>query len=78
MGQPGRGMTALKKGTKQLTPRELEVLRLVASGSGNKWIASELRRSIKTVDHHRENIMKKLGIHEVAGLTRHAFSIGLL
>jgi DNA-binding NarL/FixJ family response regulator len=78
MGPPRRAMTALKKGGKQLTPRELEVLRLVASGSGNKWIASELHRSIKTVDHHRENIMKKLGIHEVAGLTRHALSIGLL
>jgi DNA-binding NarL/FixJ family response regulator len=78
MREPRRAATALKRGAKQLTPRELEVLRLVASGSGNKWIASELRRSIKTVDHHRENIMKKLGIHEVAGLTRHALSIGLL
>jgi DNA-binding NarL/FixJ family response regulator len=54
------------------------VLKLVAQGSGNKWIASELRRSIKTIDHHRENIMKKLGIHEVAGLTLHALAIGLL
>ncbi len=68
----------LGKAAKQLTPRELEVLKLVAQGSGNKWIASELGRSIKTVDHHRENIMKKLGIHEVASLTRLAFSIGLL
>jgi DNA-binding NarL/FixJ family response regulator len=68
----------LEKGARQLTPRELEILKLVAQGSGNKWIASELHRSIKTVDHHRENIMKKLGIHEVAGLTRYAFSLGLL
>jgi len=68
----------LGKGAKQLTPRELEVLRLVAQGSGNKWIASELHRSIKTVDHHRENIMKKLGIHEVAGLTRYAICLGLM
>ena len=73
-----RAPTGLKRGAKQLTARELEILRLVASGSCNKWIASELHRSIKTVDHHRENIMKKLGIHEVAGLTRHALSIGLL
>ena len=63
---------------KQLTRRELEVLKLIAQGSGNKWIASELQRSIKTIDHHRENIMKKLRIHEVAGLTRHALAIGLL
>jgi DNA-binding NarL/FixJ family response regulator len=65
-------------GAKQLTPRELEILKLVAQGSGNKWIASELHRSIKTVDHHRENIMKKLGIHDVAGLTWYAFSLGLM
>src|SRR5262249_3241875 len=69
---------ALGKKTGHLTKRELEVLKLVAQGSGNKWIANELNRSIKTVDHHRENIMKKLGIHDVAGLTRFALSIGLL
>ena len=68
----------LVKGAKQLTPRELEILKLVAQGSGNKWIASELHRSIKTVDHHRENIMKKLGIHDVPGLTWYAFSLGLM
>jgi len=78
MSQTRRALTGLRRGAKQLTPRELDILRLVASGSCNKWIASELHRSIKTVDHHRENIMKKLGIHEVAGLTRHALSIGLL
>ncbi len=72
-----RGL-GLGKGAKQLTPRELEVLKLVAQGSGNKWIASELHRSIKTVDHHRENIMKKLDIHEVAGLTRYAVCLGLM
>jgi DNA-binding NarL/FixJ family response regulator len=78
MSYTRRALTGLRRGAKQLTPREVEILRLVASGSCNKWIASELHRSIKTVDHHRENIMKKLGIHEVAGLTRHALSIGLL
>ena len=78
MDEPRPSPAKLSKGSRQLTPRELEILKLVAQGSGNKWIASELRRSIKTIDHHRENIMKKLGIHEVAGLTRHAFSIGLL
>lgn len=75
---PRRALRRLDRRGKQLTPRELEVLKLVAQGSGNKWIASELQRSIKTVDHHRENIMKKLGIHEVAGLTSYAVSLGLL
>ncbi|HZR18854.1 MAG TPA: LuxR C-terminal-related transcriptional regulator [Verrucomicrobiae bacterium] len=78
MGRSPRARRRLDDRAKLLTPRELEVLRLVAQGSGNKWIASELQRSIKTVDHHRENIMKKLGIHEVAGLTSYAVSLGLL
>jgi DNA-binding NarL/FixJ family response regulator len=63
---------------RHLTPREIEILKLVAQGSGNKWIADQLQRSVKTVDHHRENIMKKLGIHEVAGLTRYAILTGLM
>lgn len=63
---------------KPLTPRELEVLKMVAQGHCNKSIASQLDRSIKTVDHHREHIMRKLGIHGVAGLTRYAFSSGLM
>lgn len=74
----GREIRLGQRARQQLTPRELEVLKLVAQGSGNKWIASELHRSIKTVDHHRENIMKKLDIHEVAGLTRYAFCLGLM
>jgi DNA-binding NarL/FixJ family response regulator len=78
MDKPQRWTRGLDKSAKRLTPRELEVLKLVAQGSGNKWIASELHRSIKTVDHHRENIMKKLGIHEVAGLTRYAVCLGLM
>lgn len=78
MDKKRRPSAGLGKGAKQLTPREIEVLKLVAQGSGNKWIASELHRSIKTVDHHRENIMKKLGIHEVAGLTRYAAFLGLM
>jgi DNA-binding NarL/FixJ family response regulator len=78
MDRSRRGTRVSGKQAKQLTPRELEVLKLVAQGSGNKWIASELQRSIKTVDHHRENIMKKLGIHEVAGLTRYAVCRGLM
>jgi DNA-binding NarL/FixJ family response regulator len=78
MDRTRRASRALGKSAKHLTPRELEVLKLVAQGSGNKWIASELHRSIKTVDHHRENIMKKLDIHEVAGLTRYAVLLGLM
>lgn len=55
-----------------LTPRELQVLQLVAEGSANKQVASVLNISIKTVEKHRDHIMRKLNIHETAGLTRYA------
>ena len=61
-----------------LTARELEVLRLVAGGRSNKQIATELGISRRTVESHRESLMRKLGIRTVAGLTRFALEQGLL
>src|SRR5882672_6094933 len=61
-----------------LTSREAEVLQLIAEGSSNKQIASELTISIKTVEKHRQQVMNKLNIHDVAGLTRYAISKGLI
>ncbi len=61
-----------------LSPREIEVLQLIAEGKMNKETASELGISIKTVENHRQNLMKKLGIHDTAGLTRHAISAGMI
>lgn len=61
-----------------LTPRELQVLQLVAEGSANKQAADMLDISIKTVEKHRENVMKKLNIHETAGLTRYAIENGII
>lgn len=61
-----------------LTSRETEVLQLIAEGDGNKRIAAELGISIKTVERHRQRLMDKLGIHDVAGLTRYAISKGLV
>jgi DNA-binding NarL/FixJ family response regulator len=61
-----------------LTSRELEVLRLLASGQSNKQMAAELGISRRTVESHRESLMKKLRIHTVAGLTRLALEQGLL
>jgi DNA-binding NarL/FixJ family response regulator len=63
---------------KEITPREEQVLKLLAEGLVNKQIASELNISIKTVSNHRLDIMKRLGIHHVAGLTRYAMSEGLV
>jgi len=62
----------------RLTSRESEVLQLVAEGSANKQIAGELGISIKTVEKHRQHLMNKLGIHDTAGLTRHAIASGVI
>lgn len=69
---------APKKRAGNLTTRETEVLQLIAEGCANKQIASELSISVKTVEKHRQQVMNKLGIHEVAGLTRHAISKGII
>ena len=68
----------VKKRTDVLTPREAEVLQLIAEGKANKQIAAELCISIKTVEHHRQEMMKKLDIHEIAGLTRYAIANGMI
>lgn len=60
-----------------LTPRERDVLRGIARGQTNKEIASDLKISHRTVETHRENIMRKLAVHSVAGLTRYAIDHGL-
>lgn len=61
-----------------LTTREREVLIHIADGLSNKEIASQLGVGVRTVETHRERIMKKLGIHSVAGLTKFAISQGLV
>jgi DNA-binding NarL/FixJ family response regulator len=62
----------------QLTPREREVVQLVAEGYTNNGIARLLNISIKTVERHRANLMAKLDVHDVAGLTRIAVEHGLI
>ncbi len=62
----------------QLTSREVEVLQLIAEGRANKQIADELAVSIKTIEKHRQQLMNKLNIHEVAGLTRYAIARGIV
>ncbi len=61
-----------------LTPRQREVLKLVAGGLSTKEIARSLDLSVKTVDTHRSQLMKQLDIHEVAGLVRYAMRVGLI
>jgi DNA-binding NarL/FixJ family response regulator len=61
-----------------LSTREVEVLQLIAEGKANKQVAAELGVSFKTVDKHRQHLMSKLDIHDVAGLTRYAIAEGII
>jgi DNA-binding NarL/FixJ family response regulator len=61
-----------------LTPRELEVLKLIAEGYSSKEIASMLVISLKTVERHRANILGKLGMRDRVDLTRYAIRRGLI
>ncbi len=61
-----------------LTPRERQILRLVAEGSSSPEIARDLKLSVKTVEGHRGRIMAKLETKNVAGLVRHAIRLGLV
>jgi DNA-binding NarL/FixJ family response regulator len=61
-----------------LTPRELEVLKLIAEANTSKEIAEKLFISIKTVDRHRQNILDKLGMRDRVELTRYAIRRGLI
>jgi DNA-binding NarL/FixJ family response regulator len=61
-----------------LTPREMEVLTLVAEGRTNQEIADQLVLSIKTVQAHRANVMEKLGLHDITHLVRFAIRHGLI
>lgn len=60
-----------------LTPRQREILQLVAEGLSTKEIAARLGLSAKTVDSHRAQLMERLGINDVAGLVRYAIRTGL-
>jgi DNA-binding NarL/FixJ family response regulator len=64
--------------TDPLTPRERQVLQLIAEGKTTKEIASLLKISVKTADSHRTNIMGKLETHGIAGLVRYAIRRGLI
>lgn len=74
--RPGHGITVQPPPSGALSSRETEVLSLVASGLMNKEIADRLHIGLTTVISHRRNIMEKLGIKSVAGLTLYAVTLG--
>lgn len=61
-----------------LTSREREILKLIAEGSTSKYIAEHYGLSIKTIEKHRSNMMKKLGVHNVSALTSFAIGQGIV
>lgn len=61
-----------------LTPRQREVLQMIAEGHTTKAIARKLELGVKTVETHRAQLMKRLDIHDVAGLVRYAIRVGLV
>lgn len=62
----------------KLTPRQREILQLIAEGKSTKGIAKDLEISVKTVETHRAQLMDRLGIHDVAGLVRYAIRAGIV
>ena len=62
----------------QLTPRQREILQLIAEGKNTKDIASDLDVSVKTIESHRLQLMERLNIHDIPGLVRYAIRSGLV
>jgi two-component system, LuxR family, response regulator FixJ len=70
-------MEAIRRRVEGLTPREREIMMLVVSGLLNKQIAAELGISMKTVENHRAQVMRKMGVEGVAGLVRAVLTVGV-
>jgi DNA-binding NarL/FixJ family response regulator len=66
------------KSLESLTPRQQEILQLIAEGQSAKQIALGLNISVKTVETHRTQLMNRLQIHSIAGLVRYALRNGLI
>jgi DNA-binding NarL/FixJ family response regulator len=77
-GGDGGAPPAALTGPDGLTPRQREILQLVAEGQSTKDVAQLLDLSVKTVETHRGQIMERLGIHDLAGLVRYAIRTGLV
>jgi DNA-binding NarL/FixJ family response regulator len=69
---------AVRRPLSRLSPRQLAVWRLLSDGHPTKEIARRLAISVKTVETHRSEVMRRLDIHNVAGLTRYAVRVGLV
>ena len=77
VGRDPQLVESLRHGLSLLTPRQREVLQLIAEGRTTREIARLLNISVKTVETHRAQLMERLDIHDVAGLVRYAIRAGL-
>jgi DNA-binding NarL/FixJ family response regulator len=73
-----RGGRAQENVTKRISERERQVLHLIVEGAANKEAADTLRISVRTVEKHRQRIMKKLGVHKATELVRFAITKGIV
>jgi DNA-binding NarL/FixJ family response regulator len=78
LARPELSVPAASENADRLTPRQREILQMIAQGRSTKEIAYDLGLSAKTVETHRAQLMERLGIHDVAGLVRFAIRIGLV
>ena len=69
---------SVRRPLEKLTPRQIEVLKLVALGRRTREIATELKLSVKTVESHRGEVMKRLGVRDVVSLVHYAMRVGLI
>jgi two-component system NarL family response regulator len=76
-GHPGGGQATGAPPPDVLTPKEREVLQLIAEGLTSKEIGKRLGAALKTIETHRTNVMRKLDLHSIAGLTKYAIREGL-
>jgi DNA-binding NarL/FixJ family response regulator len=68
---------SVRKALRSLSPRQLEVLRLVSRGETSPEIAQTLDISVKTVETHRTELMRRIGVHDVVALVRYALRVGI-
>lgn len=75
---PGRPTEALPAALDRLTPRQCQILQLIAEGKSTKEVAQSLGLSVKTAEMHRTHLMQRLNLHDVTGLVRFAIRVGLV
>jgi DNA-binding NarL/FixJ family response regulator len=78
LGPSVEAAVAVRRPLRALSPRQFEVLRLIAQGQSTRDIARRLKLGVKTIETHRAAVMKRLNIHDVAGLARFAIRVGLI